>query len=315
MVNSTLTKINDEFHSGLYTAKVRRDVWNESNLCGMFPVTYVNSPQVTVTDMWKGEEIKEQVKGRAKKLAPKGTDFRKIRASMVTPSGLKLEKYGIELDIELRDMIERGLTVPQLMSPVSQYLAEEIDNNIYQQAVAVATDKSTDYGLTNNWTDKEIASIIADMTKLRNYKRKDGFKMDYVMLGLEALTELQIKAEVQDMEYTFPKTGFTIDNAVQLSGMTFMYGGGTMNAKEFIAFQSDLPALELFYLNPINPKVQKVPSIGKYDKFVPLINVLKWDNSDKESEPILSFQFTTSMGTYAPEKGERLVKIEDVLSA
>lgn len=315
MVNSTLTKIRDEFHSGLYTAKIRRDTWNESNLCGFFPVNYVNSDNVVVTDAFKGEEIKEQVKGRKKKLMPKGTDFRKIRAKMVTPSGFKLEKYGIELDIELRDMQERGLTANDFMKPVAQYLAEEIDHNIYSTAIAIAEDKSSEYDLTNNWSTKEIKDIIADQTKIRNYKRKEGFNMTHVFLGMEALTELEIKAEVQDMEYTFPKTGFNLDSAVQLGGMTFSYGGGTMGDKEYLAFQSDLPALELFYLNPINPKVKKVPSIGKYEKFVPLINVLQWDNSERESEPIVSFQFTTSMGTYAPEDGKRLVKIPNVLDS
>lgn len=313
MVNQTLEKVHDAFHSGYYTAKIRRDVAKEFKMAGMFPKHEVDSTNVVVTDEWTGDEIEKQTKGRRKKLNAEGTDFRKIRATVTTPEGFKLEKYGIELDVELRDLQERNLSVNDLMRPVTRYLAQEIDSNVYNSAIAVATDESTNYGLTNNWSTNEIKDIIADMTKLRNKKTAEGFDMTNVFLGMDALTELQIKSEVQNMEYVFPKNGFSLKDSVALAGMTFSYGGATMDGKELLAFQSDLPALELFYLKPINPRVHKVPSIGKYEAYAPLINVLQWDNSEKESEPIISFQFTTSIGTYAPEKGKRLVKIPNVL--
>ena len=87
-----------------------------------------------------------------------------------------------------------------------------------------------------------------------------------------------------------------------------------MDNKELLAFCTDMPSLQIFYLDYFNPKVQRVPNVGIYDKYYPLINVLKYDDSDRESEPTLTFQFTTGVGTYAIENGKRLVKVEDVYS-
>jgi len=312
MVNNALTKVNDEFHAGLYTAKIRRDTFGKFNLAGFFPVEQVDSKQVTVTDIWKGEEAEQQVKGRKKKLMPKGTGLRKVRYSEVTPQGFKLEQYGIELEVEMKDMLERNLSIVDLMTPISNYLAEEIDNNVYQSAVASATDETVAYELTNNWSNKEIKDIIADITKIRNNKMVDGFNMSNCVLGIKALTELQIKSEVQGMKYEFPKTGLNVENAFELSGMTFSWGGKTMSEKELIAFCTDMPSLQIFYLNYLNPHVQRVPKTGIYDKFYPLINVLKYDDSDRQSEPTITMQFTTGVGTYAVENGKRLVRVPNV---
>jgi hypothetical protein len=308
-----LTKVNDEFHSGLYTAKIRKDTFGKFNLAGFFPVEKVNSKQITITDVWKGEEAENQVKGRKKKLMPKGTGLRRVRYSEVTPEGFRLEQYGIELEVEMKDLLERNLSVNDMMTPISDYLAQEIDNNVYQSAVEVATDESTNYGLTNNWTSSEIKDIIADITKIKNNKLYEGYNITNIALGMEALTELQIKAEVQGMEYTFPKTGLNLNNAFELGGLTFSWGGKTMDGKELLAFCTDMPSLQIFYLDYFNPYVRKVPSTGNYDKYMPLINVLKYDDSDRESEPLIKFQFTTGVGTFPLEKGKRMVKVEDVL--
>ena len=243
-----------------------------------------------------------------------GTGLRRVRYSEVTPQGFRLEQYGIELEVEMRDLIEKELSVIDMMTPISNYLAEEIDNNVYESAVASATDKSTEYGLHNNWTDAEIKDIIADITKIRNYKMADGYNMNHCVLGLEALTTLQIATETATIPYTFPKTGMSINNAFEVSGMTFSWGGKTMDNKELLAFCTDMPSLQIFYLDYFNPKVQKVPATGIYDKYYPMINVLKYDDSDRESEPLIKFQFTTGCGTYAIENGQRLLKVEDVLS-
>ena len=311
---NALEKINKEFYGGLYTAKIRKDTFGKFNLAGFFPTEKVSDKQVTVTDIWKGEEAESQTKGRKKKLMAEGTGLRRIRYSEVTPQGFRLEQYGIELEVEMRDLIEKELSVVDMMTPVSNYLAEEIDRNVYESAVASATDETSKYGLTNNCTDKEIKDIIADITKIRNYKMADGYNMNHCALGLEALTELEIKAEVQGMEYTFPNTGLGINNAFQVGGMTFSWGGKTMDDKELLAFCTDMPSLQIFYLDFFNPKVQKVPITGVYDKYYPLINVLKYDDSDRESEPLVRFQFTTGVGTYALEDGKRMVKVADVLS-
>ena len=311
---NALERVNKEFYGGLYTAKIRKDTFGKFNLAGFFPTEKVSDKQVTVTDVWKGEEAEEQVKGRKKKLMAEGTGLRRVRYSEVTPQGFRLEQYGIELEVEMRDLIEKELSPVDLMTPISNYLAEEIDNNVYESAVASATDKSTEYGLHNNWTDAEIKDIIADITKIRNYKMADGYNMNHCVLGLEALTTLQIATETATIPYTFPKTGMIINNAFEVGGMTFSWGGKTMDTKELIAFCTDMPSLQIFYLDYFNPKVQKVPVTGVYDKYYPMINVLKYDDSDRESEPLIKFQFTTGVGTYAIENGQRLLKVEDVLS-
>jgi len=311
---NALERINKEFYGGLYTAKIRKDTFGKFNLAGFFPTEKVSDKQVTVTDVWKGEEAEEQVKGRKKKLMAEGTGLRRVRYSEVTPQGFRLEQYGIELEVEMRDLIEKELSVIDMMTPISNYLAEEIDNNVYESAVASATDKSTEYGLHNNWTDAEIKDIISDITKIRNYKMADGYNMNHCVLGLEALTTLQIATETATIPYTFPKTGMSINNAFEVSGMTFSWGGKTMDNKELLAFCTDMPSLQIFYLDYFNPKVQRVPNVGIYDKYYPMINVLKYDDSDRETEALIKFQFTTGVGTYAIENGQRLLKVEDVLS-
>ena len=189
---NALERINKEFYGGLYTAKIRKDTFGKFNLAGFFPTEKVSDKQVTVTDIWKGEEAESQTKGRKKKLMAEGTGLRRIRYSEVTPQGFRLEQYGIELEVEMRDLIEKELSVVDMMTPVSNYLAEEIDRNVYESAVASATDETINYGLTNNWTDKEIKDIIADITKIRNYKMADGYNMNHCALGLEALTDSRL---------------------------------------------------------------------------------------------------------------------------
>lgn len=313
-MTNALERVNKEFYGGLYTAKIRKDTFGKFNLANFFPTEKVTDKQITVTDVWKGfDDDGKQVKGRKKKLMAEGTGLRRVRYSEVTPEGFRLEQYGIELEVEMRDLREKELSVIDMMTPISNYLAEEIDKNVYEAAVASATDPTVAYELTNQWSDKEIASIIADIVKIRNNKMADGYNMSHCVLGLKALTELQIKAEVQGMKYSFPKTASTINNAIQLSGMTFSWGGKTMDDKELLAFCTDLPSLQIFYLDYFNPHVQKIPNVnGIYDKYYPLINVLKYDDSDRQSEPTLTFQFTTGVGTYAIEQGERLVKVPDV---
>ena len=312
---NALERVNKEFYGGLYTAKIRKDTFGKFNLAGFFPTEKVTDKQITVTDVWKGEETENQVKGRKKKLMAEGTGLRRVRYSEVTPEGFRLEQYGIELEVEMRDLREKELSVIDMMTPISNYLAEEIDRNVYESAVASATDESVAYELNNNWTSAEIKDIIADITKIRNFKMADGYNMDHCVLGLQALTELEIKAEVQGMEYEFQKTGLGIHNAFSVAGMTFSWGGKTMDDKELLAFCTDMPSLQIFYLDYFNPHVQKVPITSPYDKYYPMINVLKYDDSDRQSEPTITFQFTTGVGTYAIEDGKRLLKVEDVLGS
>lgn len=310
---NALERVNKEFYGGLYTAKIRKDTFGKFNLAGFFPTEKVSDKQVTVTDVWKGfDDDGKQVKGRKKKLMAEGTGLRRVRYSEVTPEGFRLEQYGIELEVEMRDLREKELSIVDMMTPISNYLAEEIDKNVYESAVATATDETVAYELTNQWSDKEIKSIIADITKIRNNKLADGYNMSNCVLGLKALTELQIKTESAGIPYTFPKTGLNVNNAFEVAGMTFSWGGKTMDDKELLAFCTDLPALQIFYLDYFNPKVQKVPNVGIYDKYYPLINVLKYDDSDRQVEPTIIFQFTTGVGTYAVEQGKRMVKVADV---
>lgn len=309
---NALERVNKEFYGGLYTAKIRKDTFGKFNLAGFFPTEKVSDKQVTVTDVWKGEEAKEQVKGRKKKLMAEGTGLRRVRYSEVTPEGFRLEQYGMELEVEMRDLREKELSIVDMMTPISNYLAEEIDKNVYESAVATATDETVAYELTNQWSDKEIKSIIADITKIRNNKLADGYNMSNCVLGLKALTELQIKTESAGIPYTFPKTGLNVNNAFEVAGMTFSWGGKTMDDKELLAFCTDMPSLQIFYLDYFNPKVQRVPTVGIYDKYYPLINVLKYDDSDRQVEPTITFQFTTGVGTYAVENGKRMVKVADV---
>ena len=315
-MTNALERVNKEFYGGLYTAKIRKDTFGKFNLAGFFPTEKVTDKQITVTDVWKGEEAEKEVKGRKKKLMAEGTGLRRVRYSEVTPQGFRLEQYGIELEVEMRDLKEKELSIVDMMTPISNYLAEEIDKNVYEAAVASATDKSTEYGLHNNWTSAEIKDIIADITKIRNYKMADGYRMDHCVLGLEALTTLQIETETATIPYKFDKTGMDLNTAFEVSGMTFSWGGKTMDNKELLAFCTDMPSLQIFYLDYFNPHVQRIPKInGIYDKYYPLINVLKYDDSDRQSEPTITMQFTTGVGTYALEDGKRMLKVEDVLGS
>lgn len=313
---TTLTKVNDAYYKGYYTTLIRREVAKKFNLAQFFPKTVVDERNIRVQDINKlSDDFEKQTKGRKKKLMTEGASYRKIRANVVTPSGLELEEYGIELDIENLDLKRENLKVNDVITEVAKPLAEEIDTNVYNAAVSAATDPSVAYDLTNQWSAKEIEDILADIIKIRNNKIAEGFNFTNVACGMKALTELQIKAGVQGMEYTFPATGATISDAVKLGGMTFTYGGSTMDEKELMAFQADLPALELFYLNYDNPYVNRIPSLGNYAEYAPLINVLKYDNQATEPEAITTFKFTTAVGTYAPEDGKRLIDIADVYTA
>ncbi|MBO6100220.1 MAG: hypothetical protein J6P07_02670 [Spirochaetaceae bacterium] len=82
---NALERVNKEFYGGLYTAKIRKDTFGKFNLAGFFPTEKVSDKQITVTDIWKGEEAEKQIKGRKKKLMAEGTGLRRVRYSEVTP--------------------------------------------------------------------------------------------------------------------------------------------------------------------------------------------------------------------------------------
>lgn len=311
-----LQKVDGAYHSGYYTAKIRKDVAKEFKMAGLFPTQKVDDKNITVTDVNTYDEIEEQVKGRKKKLEAKGTSLRKIRARVVTPEGFRLEQYGIEMDIEQRDLLEQRISITDIMKPVTKYLAQEIDNNVYQSAVSYATDESTNYGLTNNWTNSEIEDILHDIITIKNKKLEEGYDINHIMLGMDAKTKLDILSASKDIatsKYIFGHNNFELDNTITLNDMVFSWGGKTMDGKELLAFCTDAPALEIFYLDFFNPNVQRVPSIGQYEKYAPLINVLKYDNAKEEHEPIIKMKFATAVGTYPLEKGKRMLKVPNVM--
>ena len=51
---------------------------------------------------------------------------------------------------------------------------------------------------------------------------------------------------------------------------------------ELLAFSSANPGMEIYYLNFNNPRVHSVPTIPQYESYTPLVNIMMYDNADKE---------------------------------
>lgn len=308
-----LDKMYDAYHAGYYTAKAKTEIAKNFRMAGFFPVTTVeDSDNITIVDVRDGKEFEEQLKGRKQKLRATGSSYRKVRATVKTPEGFTLENYGMALDIEQKHILNQKINPVDLIKEVGRVLAKDIDELVYNTVVKNAEDVSSKYNITANWTADEIKKILADLTKLKNGKLAEGYDINVLAMDMNALTTVEIASEAQKLVYEFPKNGFRLDKSVQLNDMILSWGGIPMTETELIGFCSDLPALEMIYLDYFNPNVENVPSVEGYEAYSPKVNVLTYSDEESEPEPLVHFKFDVSVGAFPIEEGKRLIKIPKV---
>lgn len=309
-----LDKMYDAYHAGFYTAKAKTEVAKNFRMAGFFPITTVkDSDNITIVDVRDGKEFEEQLKGRKQKLRATGSSYRKVRATVKTPEGFDLENYGMQLDIEQKHILNQKINPVDLIKEVGRVLAMDIDELVYKTVVDNAEDVSSKFDITANWTADEIKTILADLTRLKNGKLAEGYDINYIGMDMNALTAVEIAAEAQKLRYEFPKNGFQLDKAMQLNDMILGWGGVPMTECELIGFCTELPALEMIYLDYFNPNVGNVPSVEGYEMYAPKVNVLAYSDEETEPEPLVHFKFDVSVGAFPVEAGKRLVKIPTVL--
>lgn len=311
-----LDKMYDAYHAGFYTAKAKTEIAKNFRMAGFFPTTTVqDSDNITIVDVRDGKEFEEQLKGRKQKLRATGSSYRKVRATVKTPEGFTLENYGMALDIEQKHILNQKINPVDLIKEVGRVLAMDIDELVYNTVVNHAEDVSSKYNITANWTTDEIKTILADLTRLKNGKLAEGYNIDFLAMNMDAITAVEIASEAQKLRYEFPKNGFVLDKVFQLNDLTLGWGGIPMTGTELIGFCTDMPALEMIYLDYFNPNVGKVPSVENYEKYAPKVNVLTYSDAETEPEPLVHFKFDVSVGAYPIEEGKRLVKIPTVLAS
>ena len=304
----------EAFEAGTITALVRTEVAKNLKFAYLFPKQSTDSKQITVTEELPSDIFESQIAGEKKmRNITKGASPRKLRFRLQAESGMKFTENRIELDIENRDLENAKFDLMGIQSRIARELAKDIDTDTLA-AVKEYCGTIDDSQIHGAWTTNTIEEIVADIVRIRSKLRPLPYDVDTIAVGDEAQLQVATKGSVLPAKWEFPTNGFTVDNTIQLGGSNIYWGGQVIEDDELFAFSSANPGLEIFYLNYNNPRVKSVPSIGDYESYTPIINVMMYDNSDKEEDPITTLKYSYGVGFHPIEKGKRMLHMTDILA-
>lgn len=312
--DSTDLSLLGAYESGYIQANTQKQVVDNFKLAGLFPRVITNDKQVTITEGVPLGEFDKEIVGEEKvRGITMGATPRKIRTKLRSPKGMKLDQSEIMMEIEQKQLEDDRLDLNTLISNISYSLAKDIDQMVYDCAIEYATEVS-DSKIIGKWTANDIETIVADTVRMKNKLRPKPYIIDQFALGAEAQTEVEVKSAKLPTKWQLPINGYQLEDVVRLGSTNFSWGGADMDPSELLAFSSQYPAMQIFYMNYNNPRIHSVPTVPGYEATSPYINVMMFDNADTEPEPITTLRFSINMGAYALEEGDRMLHITNVLS-
>ena len=302
------------FESGYITSLVRTEVAKNFKFAYLFPKKQTDSKQITVTDEIPIDEFDSQIVGEKKiRKITKGASPRKLRFQLTTPSGLKFDQSKIEIDIEQKDFENEQFDLMRVQKLVARSIAKEMDMDTYA-AVLKFCSEVDDSQIKGAWTTNTIEEIVSDIVRIRSKLRPLPYSVDTIALGDEAQLQLAQKGSTLPAKWEFPANGFEVEDTIQLGGANCYWGGELMANDELLAFSSANPGMEIYYLNFNNPRVHSVPTIPQYESYTPLVNIMMYDNADKEEEPIVTMKYSYAMAFHPIEEGKRMLHLGNILS-
>ena len=309
--NGAIGKVWNDYYNGMYIINSAETIIEYSNLLGYFPQIRTDTKDVTILEEQPLDKyLKKLPKG--KKIA-KGASARKFRGEVISPKGFKLESHQIEYTINNDDMLHPSFNLANEVNAMSLILATDIDNSIRTCAIenAVAV---TDPKVKKGWSDGTYADILSDILRIKKTLRDNAINtLDTFMYGDEAITELASKSQVESMRYEFQKTGFYVDDTMDISNARHSFGGTMFDDGELIAFNSQIPALDVIYKNYTAPGVKTVPTIPGKEKITPVVQMLMTDNTDEEFVGQTTIKMGVTVGAYPRANGNKMVRIPNIL--
>lgn len=281
---------------------------------GNFPLMKVKNKQVTIVESTPIDKFMDQT-GKSKKLA-KGASARKIRGEVVTPSGFKLVHNQIDYSILNDDMQHPNFNLMDEISAMGFVFANDVDETVYKTAKENATLVSDDK-IIKEWGENatEFKSVLRDVMRFQAAIRPKPYEIDRIAYGSEADVELKSRSSQSVSDYKLPQNGFTIRSALDLANAKHFWGGMNFDSEEGIGFNSNIPALDVIMMKYYNPKIKSMPNIEGMESLLPPVSMLMYDNSETEHEPRTTIKVACTAGAYPREKGARMIRIEDLVSA
>lgn len=302
------------FEAGYITQQVRTTVAQNFKFAYLFPTHIVDSKQVTITEELSEDIFDDQIvdEGKRRRIT-KGASARKLRFTGVGAEGLKFQQNKVEIEIEAEEFEKESFDLMGIQRRIALSLAKDIDKVVYSNILDYAQTVS-DAKIAKGWSAADLEAITKDIIRIRSKVRPKFDNVDVFACGDEVQLTLASKAAALPLKWEFPANGYTVDNTLPLGGANFYYGGACMEDDELLAFSSANPGMELYYLDYKNPRVKRVPTIKDYEYCTPAINVMMYDNSDTEEEPIITMKYSYNVACHPIEKGDRMLRVQSLLS-
>lgn len=309
---SKYEKIFSDYYRGMYVLQAQEQILHTNPIIGMFPKQEVDTKDITVLEEQPIDKYEDKLP-KGKRLA-KGATARKFRGELVQPKGFKMVKHAIEYVIAQEDMENSYYNLSNEVNAMSWILGKDMTATIYETAKKYAKEVD-DANIGCQWATADYDDILNDIVYMKKQLRDQNInKIDNFIYGDEGITKLASKSQVESMRYEFQKEGFYVDDVMRISGANHFWGGQDLEDPEVIGFNYNAPPIRIYYKRPSNPKVRNIPAIRGYEEVSPCINMLMYDDSETNDEPVVTIKMSCTLGAFPIAKGNRMIRIPNILN-
>lgn len=305
-------KIFSDYHRGMYVVQAQEQILHTNPVIGLFPKQEVDTKDITVLEEQPIDKYADKLP-KGKRLS-KGATARKFTGELIQPKGFKMVKHAIEYTIAQEDMENSYYNLSNEVASMSWILGKDMTTTIFDTAKKYAKEV-TDTNIGGDWDTVDYDHILNDIVYMKKQLRDQNInKIDNFIYGDEAITKLASKSQVESTRYEFQKEGFYVDDTMRISGANHFWGGQDLEDGEVIGFNYNAPPMRIYYKRPSNPKVRNIPAIRGYEEVSPCINMLMYDDSETNDEPVVTIKMSCTLGAFPIAKGNRMIRIPNILS-
>lgn len=305
-------KIFSDYEHGMYIVQAQETILHNNPLIGLFPTKQIDTKEITVVETEPIDKYKDKLP-KGKRLA-KGAEARKFRGELKQPKGWTMVNHEIQYTIHKEDMENPMYDLSNEIASMAWILGVDMTSTIFKTALEYAKEV-TDSNIKGKWATCDYADILSDIVYMKKQLRdKNINKLDNFIYGDEGITKLAAKSQVDANRNVFQDEGFYVDDVMRISGANHFWGGQDLADSEVLGFNYNLPPMEIFYKKPTNSKVRSVPTIPGYEKVSPAINMLMYDDSDENMNPVVTIKMGCQLGAFPINGGNRMIRIPNILT-
>ena len=287
-------------------------------LTGLYPKISVPTKKINVINSTPIDKFVDKT-GNMKKVA-KGAEMRRIVGEVPSAGGMMLAYQAIEYIIENEDMLEPTFNLRDEIMAMSYVHGMDIEQAVYNGIVAAAGSEGislSDSYKKGDWDNQAITleDVVSDLIEIGSSAHGTPYRINWLAYGQRADAELKKRANLSLEDYTIPQNQFPIKDSVNFMNARHFYGGFTMGDGEIIGGDLNMPGAKIVYKNYTNPKMSQAPMPEGLGDFAPNIQLLMYDDSDKNPEPKTTIKVASAVGVYPVQKGAGIFYEDDIMTA